>query len=159
MEDNTGAPLPPSDHMNSPHSWSPGRRRGILVAFLVVLALAAYATRPRYTPGQGVQTASAKTPGVFHPSASQMRSHAGTERFAHKTNGAVGWQHSQSNLGGLIQAVLRWRAGAVTITGIFQNEHIERGNRLNVIRIMSAIDGATAVAIQDQHAALRRLPG
>ena len=74
MEDNTGAPLPPSDHMNSPHSWSPGRRRGILVAFLVVLALAAYATRPRYTPGQGVQTASAKTPGVFHPSASQMRS-------------------------------------------------------------------------------------
>ena len=39
-----------------------------------------------------------------------------------------------------------------------QDEYVVRGNALNVIRIMVAVNGSAAVTIRDHDSAIRRLP-
>ena len=56
----------------------------------------------------------------------------------------------QRFVSGLIDGELGGLALPIRITGIFHDEHVERSNALDDVRIMGALKGAATVTVEDE---------
>ena len=89
--------------------------------------------------------------------ASQVGGHAGAEGFADEIRGPVGGEQGQGFVGGVEQAGFGWLAGAVFVAGIFEDEHVEVAEALEVVGITGAAGGGIFVAVGDQDLTFGRL--
>ena len=87
----------------------------------------------------------------------QIGGRTGAEGFAHEICRLVGGEQGQGFVGGVEQTGFGWLAGAVFVAGIFEDEHVEVAEALEVVGITGAAGGGIFVAVGDQDLTFGRL--